>query len=204
MKIVLKKGYTLMEVLAGLALISIVSSIVLPGVANFYAGLQVKAEGEIFVQNVRLARYKAIEEQAVYRLMFDTDPAIDSPMAYRVQTHSAFDDPPIGTYDAGTFDVGTYESTYWFDAIEAEEIVFDSGTEIKTDLPQTLYFWPNGQIYYSPNINDATASTIAEHYIGFNYGSAGIKVVVTPMGVFSSESYAADMVDITNDDEVLW
>jgi len=197
-----------MEVLAGLAIISIVSSIVLPGMANFFSGMQVKAEGEIFVQNVRLARYKAIEEQAVYRLIFDTaNPASEAPSAYRVQVHSAFDDPPVGTYDAGTYDDGNYDSSYWFDAIEAEEIIFDTGTEVKTNLPRTLYFWPNGQIRLGPDITNPglpANDTIAECYIGFGYGSSGIKVIVTPMGVFSSESYAADLVDITNDTEVLW
>lgn len=193
-----------MELLAGLALISIVSSIVLPGIANFYSGLQVKTEGEIFVQNVRLARYKAIGEQAVYRLIFDTDPVVTPPLAYRVQTHAAYDDPPIGTYDSGSYDDGDYNSTNWFDAIEAEEIIFDTGTEIKTNLPQVLYFWPNGQIYTDPDINSPFATPIPEYYIAFSYGSAGIKVVVTPMGIFSSESYAADIVDAEDDSEVLW
>lgn len=196
-----------MEVLAGLALISIVSSIVLPGIANFYSGLQVKAEGEIFVQNVRLARYKAIEEQAVYRLIFDTDPAVTPPMAYRVQSHIAFDNPPIGTYDSGSHDEGDYNSTNWFDAIEVDEIYFDTGTEIKTNLPQDIYFWPDGQIHGGADLtdpNNIANAPIPEYYIGFNYGSAGIKVIITPMGVFSSESYAADMVNIEDDSEVLW
>ncbi|PKL42330.1 MAG: hypothetical protein CVV41_14410 [Candidatus Riflebacteria bacterium HGW-Riflebacteria-1] len=199
-----KSGYSLMEVLAGLAIISIVSSIVLPGMANFFSGMQVKAEGEIFVQNVRLARYKAIEQQAVYRLIFDTDPSSVAPSAYRVQVHSAFDDPPIGTYDGTTHHDGIYNSTYWFDAIEAYEITFDTGTEIKTNLPRTLYFWPNGQIYTNPDITSALAAPIAEQYIGFGYGSSIIKVIITPMGVFSSESYTGDMVNIENDSEVLW
>jgi type II secretory pathway pseudopilin PulG len=194
-----------MEVLTGLVLISIVSSIVLPGIANFYSGLQVHTEAEQFVQNVRLARYKAIEEQAVYRLIFDTDPAIEQPLAYRVQTHIAFDEGG-GTYTtSGAYD---YYDAQWIDAIESEEIMFDTGTTLVIDavapMPQVLFFWPNGMIYPTPDISNTSADTIAERYIGFNYGSAGIKVIITPMGVFSSESYAADMVDITDDNEVLW
>lgn len=201
----IKSGYTLMEVLTGLVIISIVSSIVLPGMANFYSGIQVKAEAEIFVQNVRLARYKAIGEQAVYRIIFDTDPSVMIPSAYRVQTHTFFDDPPIGTYDASTYDDGNYDSPYWFDAIEAGEIIFETGTEVKTNLPRTLYFWPNGQIRKGPDINNPgllTNDTIAECYIAFGYGSSGIRVIVNPMGVFSSESYAVDELD--DETEVLW
>ena len=201
MKIQLRKGFTLMEVLSGLAIISIVSSIVLPGMANFFSGMQVKADAEILVQNIRLARYKALEDQAVYRIIFDTNPVVN-PGAYRVQTHLAFDDSSGVAYDAGTFDEGDYYSLNWVDIAE-EEFAFETGTEIVTDLPAELYFWPNGQIYTTANLN-AAASTISEHYIGFKYGSAGIKVIVNSMGVFSSESYAADMVDITDDTEVPW
>jgi len=205
MKIMFKTGYTLMEVLAGLAIISIVSSIVLPGIANFFSGMQVKAEGEIFVQNVRLARYKAIEEQAVYRLIFDSDPAVTPPMAYRVQTHLAFDENTfVIPYESLTFDTLNYNSLNWADSIEAEEIYFDTGTEIKTNLPQALYFWPNGQIYDTPDIYNPAATPIPEYYIGFGYGSALIKVIITPMGVFSSESFAGDMENIDSDSEVLW
>lgn len=196
-----RSGFTLMEVLAGLAIISIVSSIVLPGIANFFSGMQVKAEGEIFVQNVRLARYKAIEEQAVYRLIFDTaNPAVDPPLTYRVQTHLAFDVGSVIPYDATTFDEADYYSVYWADLAE-KEFAFDTGTEIRTDLPRALYFWPDGQIYATADTS-AAASTISEHYIGFKYGSSGVRVIVNPMGIFSSESYSAD--DLTDSDEVLW
>ena len=194
-----------MEVLAGLAIISIVSSVVLPGMTNFFSGMQVKAEGEMFVQNVRLARYKAIEEQAVYRLIFDNDSAIMPPAAYRVQTHLAFDANVVMIpYDSTNFDQSDYYSTNWVDSIEAEEIAFDVGTEIRTNLPQALYFWPNGQIYATPNIYNPAATPIPEYYIAFAYGSSIIKVIITPMGVFSSESFAGDMEDIDSDSEVLW
>ena len=194
-----------MEVLAGLAIISIVSSVVLPGMTNFFSGMQVKAEGEMFVQNVRLARYKAIEEQAVYRLIFDNDPVIMPPAAYRVQTHLAFDENVVMIpYDSTNFDQSDYYSTNWVDSIEAEEIAFDVGTEIRTNLPQALYFWPNGQIYATPDIYKPAATPIPEYYIGFGYGSALIKVIITPMGVFSSESFAGDMENIDSDSEVLW
>jgi len=200
MKIMIKQGYTLMEVLAVLAIVSIVTSIVLPGVSNFYSGLQVKAEAEIFVQNVRLARYKAIEEQAVYRLIF---PSATDRTYYRVQTHLAFDPDLALTYSGVS--LGTPESDYadtnWVD-VDVEEYAFE--TEIVSDLPPVLYFWPNGQIYTDPNINNIAATPIPEYYIGFNYGSAGIKVIITSMGVFSSESYAADEVIITDDTEVIW
>ncbi len=187
-----------MEVLAGLAIISIVSSIVLPGIANFYSGIQVKTEAELFVSHVRLARYKAIEEQAVYRLIF---PSAAERSYYRVQTHLAFD--PDLTFVYTGVALGTAEANYsdtnWID-VDEEEYSFE--TEIVTNLPPALYFWPNGQIYSTPNIYNPAATPIAEYYIGFNYGSSGIRVIITPMGVFSSESYASD--DLADESEVLW
>ncbi len=199
-----RSGFTLMEVMAGLIIISIVSSIVLPGIDNFFSGMRVKADAEIFVQNIRMARYRAIEEQAVYRLIFDSaNPLINTPSTYRVQTHVAFDNPPVVPYAAPNLGENDYDSVYWADVAETE-FSFETGTEILTDLPQDIYFWPNGQIYATADINNSAASTISEHYAGFTYGSSGIKVIITPMGVFSSESYAADEVDITDDTEVLW
>ena len=193
-----------MEVLAGLAIISVVSSVVLPGVGNFYSGTRVKADAEIFVQHVRLARYRAISEQAVHRMIFDVDPATAMPSAFRVQTHMAFDEDSGVAYGPSTFDTLVYNSANWLDIGDGDEVCFDAGLTIATDLPQAIYFWPNGQIYEDPNIANASISPIAEHYIAFSYGSAGIKVIVTQMGVFSSEAYAADMVNPADDSEVLW
>jgi prepilin-type N-terminal cleavage/methylation domain-containing protein len=190
-----RRAYTLIEVLAVLIIISIVSSIVLPGATNFYSGTRVKSEAEIFVQNVRLTRYRAIEEQALYRLIFETNGVYEN---YKIQTHRGFD-PDSGITYTGAFELATYFSVNWADV--DEEVMIDPAMTVLSDLPQVIYFWPNGQIYYSSNINVA-ASTISEHFIAFQYGSAGIRAIVNALGVFSSESYGVD--DLADAAEVPW
>jgi prepilin-type N-terminal cleavage/methylation domain-containing protein len=210
-----RKAFTMMEVLTGLAIISIITSVVLPGIANFYSSTRVKAEASILVSNIRMARYKAIQEQSLHRIIFHPDGG-----AYKIQAFIPDYDldyaggvPKSNSAAGVTIDADAmteYESPNWASVIDEEERVIDPGIEIykSTFLPDIIFFRPNGFIYYDfplDNVfNDLDQAPLPECFVTLVYGSAAIRIIVNTMGVLSSEAYQVDDDYDFSNDGVLW
>jgi len=161
-----------------------------------------------------MAKYRAMSEQGVHRLIFSSDK-----MYYKIQSYVGDSDLNMGLssstagidflYD--TNHDASYSSFKWETIADTEEIEIDPGIEIRFDgtFPKVLYFWPSGTLVQHDTGTDAhklngLQQPIGEIVVSFIYGSAAIRVMVNALGVFSSESYAADEdTDMTND-EVLW
>lgn len=191
-------GFTLMEVLTGMVLISIVSSIVLPGMDNFYSSIRVTAAAELFVQSFRLAKYRAMQDQTVHRIIF-----ADDLLTFKTQIHA----PPLTTTESLIVkESQNYDSTYWESISDTDEETLDEAVELSIGtLPKQIFFWPDGQIHTSP-IFDPTSYTgpFGEHFVTFTYGSSAIRVNLNAIGILSSEAYAVDLDDAELDEETLW
>lgn len=196
-KIQNRYGFTLMEVLTGMAIISIVSSIVLPGIGNFYSSIRVTAAAELFVQSFRMAKYRAMQDQTVHRIIFS-----DDMLAFKTQIH----EPPLSaTEEAILKESRNYESTYWESISDTDEVTMDEAVEFSIGaLPKQIFFWPDGQIHTSPVFDPTQHYPFGEYFVTFSYGSSAIRVNLNALGILSSEAYAADIDEAELDEEILW
>jgi len=197
-----KRAFTMMEILTVMAIISVVAAITIPAVENFNAGIKVKAAAEIFVQSVRLAKYRAISEQGVHRLIFSSDRSYFKVQAYAGDNEGSGE--PHST--AGLALPPDYDSLKWESIADAEEVEIPAGVEVIGNLPAILYFWINGTIVRdnTHTLTDNNRKPIGEIVVSFRYGSAAIRVLINGLGVFSSESYSADTDLNAENDGVLW
>lgn len=198
-----RRGFTMIEMMTVMAIISVVSSIVLPGVNNFYSGERVKAVAEILVQNVRFAKFKAMQEQALHRMIFSA-----TGDTYKIQMHSGYlegNTPPDLT--SVTADA-SYDSVNWESILESDEIEIDPGVTVTREgylQPRIVYFWPDGYLvtHNSTGISETNKIRLGECHILFEYGSSRIRVYLNALGVLSSESYSVDE-DGDSDTDVIW
>ncbi|MDD3146670.1 MAG: prepilin-type N-terminal cleavage/methylation domain-containing protein [Candidatus Riflebacteria bacterium] len=198
-----RKAFTMMEVMTAMAIIAVVSSIVLPGAANFYSSERVKAVAEVVVQNIRMGKYKAMQEQALHRMIFS--PGGDT---YKVQIHTGYfegNTPPDISTGVTEED---YDSINWESVLDNEEIEIDPGVTVTREAylaPRVIYFWPDGYLvtHDAAGISETNKKLLPECFILFEYGSSRIRVYLNAMGVLSSESYAVDD-DAVNGEDVLW
>ena len=187
-----------MEVLTVLAIISVVSSIIFPAIDNFYSNDRVQATALMLISDIRMARYKAIEDQRYFRLVFSADPLTpDIIDGYKIEAYIGQDENDNTTTEPIT-NLENYDNTDWESILGEEEVSLDFGVDIrKTGLPNCIYFWPSGLLVTRrlPNTNaldDTHITPIAEGEITFGYGNAGIKILVNAYGVFTSETYQPD------------
>lgn len=196
-------GFTIMEVLTAMAIISIVSSIVLPGLANFYSSERVKAEAELMVQNIRFAKYRAMQEQALHRMIFSVDGE-----SYKIQMHAGYLEGNTPPDLNAVLNDDSYDSANWESVLDFEEIFIESGVEVVREAwlqPRIIYFWPDGYLvtHDGTGVSETLRKLLSECHILFEYGNARIRVYLNAVGVLSSESYAVDD-DGDSDTDVLW
>ena len=80
-----KLGFTFVEVMCVMIIISIVSSIALPAIGNFHSAERCKAEASILVSYIRQAKYQAMQENSLNRIIFLKDG--DYGTAFKVQKY---------------------------------------------------------------------------------------------------------------------
>jgi len=172
------------------------------------ASQKVAAEAENFVAGVRLARYKALQESVLHRLILDLD-AANYVNAYKIEACTKYDE---GSY-ADTSENSTpglsvetaYDSADWESILEADEMIVDGSVSmIYSGTEKIIYFYPTGYLVSMPLsapsvtshvLKDSNISNIDEVYVIFAYGNARVKVYINAMGVLSSESYTAEEDD---------
>ncbi len=189
-----------MEVLAGVSIIAVLSSIILPQIGSLYSDEVVSAEALNLINNIRAARYRAIEEQAPHRVVFS-----DDFLTYRVQSFKGFDQGETVTLDDDKADSEKFTDTNWLSIIDDYEAALDPSIEVKVDssLPKCVFCWPDGRLVTRINsgsqVSETNVTPIPECYIMLSSGNAGIRVVINTYGVYSSESFVPDS-DASDDD----
>lgn len=201
------RGYSLTEMMVVVCVVAVTASFALPAIDSFMASQKVAAEAENFVAGVRLARYKALQESVLHRLILDLD-AANYVNAYKIEACTKYDE---GSY-ADTSENSTtglkvetaYDSADWESILEADEMIIDGSVSmIYGGTEKIIYFYPTGYLV-SPlstgsvaehTLKDSNISNIDEVYVIFAYGNARVKVFINAMGVLSSESYVAEEDD---------
>ena len=216
LKRVNKQGFTVIEIMCVLIIISIVSSIALPAINNFHSSDRCKAEASVFVSYIRQAKYQAMQDNRLKRLIFSPENEGDTGNVFKVQTLYAgevedvysdteqsfiiYPDPVITGDDSNyTLD---YDSSNWVTIADTEEIEINSSVEVdlaSLTLPINdnndiaIYFKPDGFLYDSQN------QKISEQRIVFRYGSSAVAVDVNALGVISSEAIPNEEDDFFDD-----
>lgn len=202
----IRAAFTLMEVMTAMAIISIVTSVVLPGINNFYSSTRVKAAAETFVAAVRLGKYRAMQEASVHRIIFNADRT-----AFKIQTYVPDDEDYSGALLKSSQEVDPtlpYDSEEWASVEDTEEIEIDSNVEIHlSNFKNPTYFWPNGYLIWdalNDPMTEVAKAPIPEGFVTFVYGSSAIRVVINSIGILSSEAYQVDEDTNYDNDGVLW
>jgi prepilin-type N-terminal cleavage/methylation domain-containing protein len=202
------RGYSLTEMMVVVCVVAVTASFALPAIDSFMASQKVAAEAESIVAGVRLARYKALQESVLHRLIFNLDANYVN--AYKIEACTKYDE---GIY-ADTLDSSSglsvetaYDSTEWESILEADEMIVDSSVSmIYGATKKIIYFYPTGYLVSEPLsstdgayhiFKDLDIPNIDEVYVIFAYGNARVKVFINAMGVLSSESYTAEDDDET-------
>lgn len=154
-----KKGFTFAEILVVTCIIAVVASVAMPAIDDFMSSQKISSEAELFVSSVREARYKAMQEGALHRLVLDKDNdgnisgyKIQIYREYESETESETEDKWNLSEDENTDDseTGSIATTTndekkkiinfkeistndddWRSILEYEEISFDSSIEVK-------------------------------------------------------------------------
>lgn len=193
-----------MEVICVMIIISIVSSITLPAINNFYSSERIKAEADILVSYIRQAKYQAMQDNRPNRIIFDSD---DSNF-FKVQTlieTVAFTGP---NSLAGNM---PYDNQNWVSIADSEEIEINSSVEADINSLQSfgfaIYFLPDGYLYIiDSSTTPHTVKKMTEHRLIFRYGNAALVVDLNALGVISSSAYARseNEGDDEEDNNITW
>ncbi len=185
-----KQGYTLVEVIMVLIIISVVTSIALPSIDNFHSGERCKSEASILVSYIRQAKYQALQDNTLNRIIFNDDASSFKVQKYEVD--SDYDIDEVITTDASNSAFESYDDENWASIADLEEIDFNPVIEIESELLNnnitTIYFKPDGYIYYY-NKTESKINILPEKRIIFKYGNSALAVDINSLGVISSESY---------------
>ena len=202
-----KQGFTMIEIMCVLIIISIVSSIALPAINNFHSSDRCKAEASVLVSYIRQAKYQALQDNCVNRLIFSPENDEDSGNYFKIQKY----EPPEGAEHNGLLDIISsgddedikYDGDNWTSIADTEEIEINSSVEVdiaSLSIPTTtdkdlliIYFNTDGFLY------DVNNAKISEQRIVFKYGSAAVAVDINALGVISSEAIPNEDNDFFDD-----
>lgn len=173
-----KRGFTLIEVLCCLIIISIVSSIALPSINNFRSSERCKAEASLLVAYIRQAKYDALQEGCTNRIVFDPN----DHQFFKVQTYRPVSNPDNRVFNGS--DIPDYEDVNWESIGDSEEIEINSVVEMELgpmfkNRP-VLYFQPDGYIH------DHQQNLLPQETILFTYGTSQMQVEINALGVLES------------------
>lgn len=198
-----KQGFTVIEIMCVLIIISIVSSIAMPAINNFHSAERCKAEASVLVSYIRQAKYQAMQDNCINRLIFSPEGGAFKIQKYDPETESndTFDDIIIKKSEQANGAEARYGQDDWKSIADEEEILFNSSVEVEFssyfNTINAIYFKPDGYIYcYNGNIQ-----ILPEERILFKYGSSAVAVDINALGVISSEAIPVEENDFDNENE---
>ena len=199
-----KRGFTVIEIMCVMIIISIVSSIAMPAINNFHSSERCKAEASVLVSYIRQAKYQAMQDNCINRLIFSPEGGAFKIQKYDPETESndTFDSIITNKSEtAATNQSDRYNLDDWKSIADEEEILFNSSVEVEfssfLNTIHAIYFKPDGYIYcYNSGIQ-----ILPEERILFKYGSSAVAVDINALGVISSEAIPVEENDFDNENE---
>ena len=192
-------------------IISIMSNVALPAISNFRSSEKVKSEASILVSYIRQAKYQAMQENRVNRIIF----APEDPNFFKVQvcTKQTEDDQSFNELiQSRHSDLYDNDSNWESIADEGEvelnpsvEVILPDKLKVNADYGGKIYFAPDGYLYVvdKNDSNSVSSDKIPEIKIDFKYGSAALVVCLNAMGVVSSQAFAENDGSI-DAEEIEW
>ena len=204
------KAFTLIEIVTVIMLISIVLGVALPAIGNMFSSQAVSFEASNFVETIRQGRYRAMETQAVHRLIFSDDWT-----AYKLETDTCQDsDTPTTETDTDSTEDNNYETPShpdrWQSVLDSDEYEINPDVDfIRTaDTPKCIFFMPDGTIVTRLDttklVSESNSYPLGETKISFIYGESAITILYGYLGVISSGAYHADDDEDLTNDNVDW
>lgn len=180
-----RNGFTLMEVLCILVIISVMATVTLQEAASFHATEQIFATASKLVADVRMARYRAMEYQGYTRVK--VSPYGDGWQAQElcdsVSGEAVEGEPYLPTHND------------WQSIIEEDMRYIEPSMVVTSDPdpPPEIYFSPDGSLVDTPSFN---APPIGIVTFKFTYNDMpnveGAEVQISPAGVIESESFYSE------------
>ena len=200
-----RHGFTMVEIICVIIIIGIVSSITLPAIDNFRSGDRCKAEASVLVSYIRQAKYQAMQDNSLIRVIFDVDSGVFSTFKVQMFEPSSGNkltgkdiDEIVEKYSNSLYSKDGDGAGEWVSIADSEEVEFSSSTEVAFkdwNNKNTIFFKPDGYLYASRN------DMISEQRIIVKYGSSAVAVDVNALGVIGSEAMATDEGDDYFDDD---
>ena len=174
-----RSGYTLMEIIVVIAIVSVVSSVAMDNAGSFFSGQRVQSEALTFIQDIRAARYSALANQMFRRVIFSTDF-----LSYRVQTY----DNGGATVVANMNDAKTnFASAVWTSVIDSDSREFDPEVAVAVPADMSVIFMrPDGLLVGTPKDD---GEPIPDYIATFTYGNSAVAVNINAIGVAASREY---------------
>ncbi|NLI76276.1 MAG: hypothetical protein GX442_07535 [Candidatus Riflebacteria bacterium] len=185
-----RAGFTFMDILSAIMIIAVVSSIAIPTISGFFATQQAASQAALLVNDVRLARATAIENQGYTRILFRADLT-----GWIVQELVDGSGLPVQTEGSVVFseDPDIYNETApdWRSILDGAARELDSETTLALSKapPASIFFRYDGLIVNSPYYD---ALPIQVRRATFTYGDAALQVDITPAGAVESVEYFRD------------
>lgn len=185
-----RSGYSLVEILTVVMIVSIVASITLPVAENFFSSQQLAAEGSNLTSDIRMARSNAMANQVFTRLIFKSD--LSSWIVQELIDASG--NPIVGEpTTADTVGATTYDEnpSNWRSILDGNAHAVDPSVEVSV-TPNTapaIFFGPQGILSSAPSAN---APPIGLTTIQMMLGPADMTVTISPAGVLESEAWYSE------------
>ena len=175
-----KIGFTAVEILVVVMIISIMSSIILPPYNSFQATEQAFAAASSLVSDSRFARFHAIEYQTYTRIDFSS---YSDGWYVQELCDSITGEPVVGEPIASY----TWKTILDVDMRELDPMVT---INFSPDPPPTIYYRPDGVLvsdarFDSPPIGVTKATFVYDQ----NEDAQGAEVQLTPAGIIESRAY---------------
>ena len=172
-----RSAFTMIEVMMMILIVAIMSSIALPATNNFFSGNRLAAAASVLIQDVRRARYRAMQTGKTHRLVFLDDSG--NLEGYMVQEFEGLPTNLSTNSDSKT----NYD---WETILYEDERFFDPEVIVEIDpiLPDCIFFRSDGLIVEGVSFD---ANLIPQAIATFTYGDSDLAVTINAMGVVSSE-----------------
>ena len=172
-----RSAFTMIEVMMMILIVAIMSSIALPATNNFFAGNRLAAAASILIQDVRRARYRAMQTGRTHRLVF-----LDATAETEGYMLQEFNGLPSNL----TSNSASKVNFDWETILDDEERYFDPEVMVEIDpiLPDCIFFRSDGLITEGVSFD---SNLIPQAIATFTYGDSDLAVTINAMGVVSSE-----------------
>ncbi|MBF0409329.1 MAG: prepilin-type N-terminal cleavage/methylation domain-containing protein [Candidatus Riflebacteria bacterium] len=178
-----KRGYTLMELITVICIIAVFLNVGDSTTSGFFSAQRVAGNAAIFIQDIRAARFSAVNDQTYHRMYIfkDYEGCIAS---YVVQAYAS---PTIPANDIVNSRTYTADNASWINLLDTPYREFEDDIYVRFATgPSYIFFRPDGLLVSSPEVDSLP---IPESQAYFSDGVTSMTVLINAAGVIESEEW---------------